>query len=70
MTFITVTANQCNQQGIVDQRSQRITLRLHKDLIGAFQGNTVLLKGGTILNLGGHFYTNFSLGQNMNLDNF
>lgn len=69
MTFIPITAVQCNSQGSTDQRSPRVNLRLHKDLIGAFKGQEIYLKGGDILSIGGHFYTSLRLGQNVNLDN-
>lgn len=69
MTFIPVTAIPCNSQGHSDQRSQRVNLRLHKDLVGAINGNEIYLKGGNILNTGGHYFINITLDQNVNLEN-
>ena len=63
MSFIKVTANQCNQQGNTDPHQPPTELHLNTDLIGAFQGDTILLKGGEIINLGGRLYKNFRLAQ-------
>mgnify|MGYP001123943084 CR=1 FL=1 len=57
--FIDVKAENCNVQGITDQKQPKVDLKLNIDLIGAIQGNVVLLKGGKILNLGDKYFTNF-----------
>jgi hypothetical protein len=69
MTFIPVTADPCNVQGLTNQGTPRATLRLHKDLIGVVNGQEIYPRGGNILNAGGHYYTNIRLAQNTNLDN-
>jgi len=67
MSFIKVIANQCNQQGITDPHQPPAELHLNIDVIGAFQGNTILLKGGEIINLGGKLYKDFRLAQGTKL---
>lgn len=72
MTFVTVTATETNSQGTASQGAGNVpvTLRLHKDLIGAItQGNQVLPRSGTILNVGGKFYINVRISGNVNWDN-
>lgn len=69
MTFISVTADPCNVQGLTNQGSPRVPLRLHKDLIAVVNGQEIYLRGGNILNANGHYYTNIRLAQNINLDN-
>ena len=61
MSFIKVTATQCNAQGMAAGHNVPVELDLNIDLIGGFHGNEVLLRGGTILNLGGYYFTNFRL---------
>lgn len=71
MTFITVTATQTNSQGIAPAGAGNVpvTLRIHKDLIGAIsQSNEILPRGGTILNVGGKFYIDVRILGNVNWD--
>ena len=68
MNFISVTAQQCNPQGITNQGTPPTELRINKDLIGAIRGNEILLKGGNIIALGGSHWTNFRLGNGVNVN--
>lgn len=68
MTFIQVTAQQCNAQGDINQGTPPSNLRLHKDLIAIINGQEVYLKGGDILNVGERYYTNFRLAAGTNVD--
>lgn len=56
-------ASPSNQQGITNKTVLPVNLKLNIDLIGAFQGNSVLLKGGNILHLGGKHFTDLRKGQ-------
>lgn len=66
MQFIKVTAEQCNSQGLTAHTgspTRTSPFHLNTDLIGAFMGNEVILKGGTLLNIGGNFYKNIRLAD-------
>lgn len=67
MSFIKVTAEQCNSQGLTAQISIRSEFHLNTDLIGAINGKTIYLKGGDIVNLGGNYYKNFALGTDQRI---
>jgi len=67
MGFIKVIANQCDQQGHTDPLQSPTELYLNIDLIGAFKGNTILLKDGEIINLGGIWYKSFRLAQGVKI---
>ena len=69
MSFIKVTANQCSQQGIVSPHIPRTEFSLSVDVIGAFTGDTVLLKGGEMINLGGKWYKDFKLSKGQQIPN-
>lgn len=64
MSFIKVTANQCNQQGTIDHHQPPSEFYLNADLIGAIKNNEILLKGGHIVNIGGDWYKNIQLAPN------
>jgi hypothetical protein len=61
MSFIKVTAYQCNQQGHTVSQNIPQEIFLNTDLIGEFSGNEVLLKGGEVLTLGANYYTKLRL---------
>lgn len=69
MSFIKVTAKQCNQQGMTAPQLPAMEFHLNIDLIGAISGNGVLLKGGAIINMGGHWYTDFKLAHGQKIPN-
>jgi len=61
--FIKVTADSCDDQGIVriGQKVPRTELFLNVDLIGAIRNKEVLLKGTNILHVGKSYYTDIRL---------
>lgn len=61
MTFIEVTAQECNVQGVVGQGSIPTSLKIHKDLIGGFNGTRVLPREGMTMKVGGKLYTNIAV---------
>jgi len=69
MIFIKVTAEQCNTQGLTSPQIPRSEFQLSLDLVGAFVGDKVLLKGGEMINLGGHWYKNFRLVSGQKIPN-
>lgn len=69
MSFIKVTADQCNQQGATSPHVQRSEFYLNIDVIRAFHSDTILLKGGEMINLGGNWYKNFKLAQGQQIPN-
>jgi hypothetical protein len=69
MNFIKVTADQCNQQGQTSPQIPRSEFHLNIDLIGAIKGNSILLKGSEIINLGGSWYKNIILAQGERIPN-
>lgn len=69
MQFIPVTADQTNSQGTVGQsHAPRVSFRINSDLVGAIKGTDVLLKGGNILSIGGNYYTNIRLAENVKVE--
>ena len=56
MEFVNVTAQPCNSQGITSQQQRRAEVKISEDLIAAYSGDTIYLKGGDVLNLGGKYF--------------
>jgi hypothetical protein len=67
MGFLKVSAQQCNAQGHVVQQVPRGEIYVNIDLIGGIKGNSVLIKGGTILHIGGQYYTGFMTVQGIEI---
>lgn len=66
MQFIKVTAEQCNSQGLTASQgrpARTSPFHLNTDLIGAIMGSEVILKGGTLLNIGDNFYKSIRLAD-------
>ncbi|WP_101907407.1 hypothetical protein [Tenacibaculum dicentrarchi] len=62
MKFIKVTAKPCTSEG--ETRGGIILeLKINADIIGAFDGKEIMLKNGNIINLGGKWFTDFRLAQ-------
>lgn len=68
MNFVKVTAQPCNPQGDIESRIVRTEFHLNKDLIGAINGTTILLKGGNIIALGKNHYTDLQLAQGIKIE--
>jgi len=67
MSFIRVTAEECNPQGHTSSQTPPSELQLNVDLIGAIRGNEVLLKGDEVIFLGGHYFRNFNLAKGVHV---
>lgn len=67
MSFISVTADQCNPQGHTSSQIPRSDLQLNVDIIGAIRGNEVLLKGDDVIILGGNYFKNFKLARGVQI---
>ena len=63
MEFVNVKAQPCNSQGLTSKQQLPVEFRISEDLIAAYQGDIVHLKGGDVLNLGGHFYRDFRINK-------
>lgn len=61
--FIKVKATPCNPQGNAGHQPRQVELLLNCDLIGAFQSNSVLLKQGEILIIGGNYFKSIILDE-------
>lgn len=70
MSFIKVTAFQCNSQGSVTQdtkRRGRVELFINSDLIAGIRPPTVGLKVGTIVKLGNDYFTDIHIHRDVDI---
>lgn len=70
MRFIKVIASPCDSsggelRGGIPQR----TIQLNIDLIGAIDKDTVMIKGGDRINIGGTWFNDFRLVDSKDLNN-
>lgn len=65
MQFIRVSADPCNQDGVVlpQTQHQRVEINLNINLISGIIGNNVLIGNSKVTNIGGTFYKNIRLAN-------
>ncbi|KNB61272.1 hypothetical protein [Chryseobacterium sp. Hurlbut01] len=68
MKFIEVLAIQCNSQGLTKGASYQERFFLNLDLVGAIQGNSIRLKGGDLLIIGGLNYKDLQIANIADLE--
>ena len=67
MKFIDVRAVQCNSQGLTRGVTSTVQFFLNIDLIAAFEHDTIRLKGGDILIMGGSYYKDLHVANREDL---
>jgi len=68
MKFIEVFATQCNSQGLTRGTSYPEKFFLNLDLVAAIKSDSLMLKGGDALIIGGNYYKDFRIVNSGDLE--
>jgi len=69
MKFVKVYASPCNEKGQSREGTPARTINLSVDLIGAIEGDLVMIKGGEIIRLGSQWFKEIRLVNPSDLNN-